>query len=74
MCNNMGRQIICDWRGVAGEGEPGEKGVGGGGARGFEPGQSKARENEVVIQESYWGARRRFRLVTRQCNEWLHVT
>jgi hypothetical protein len=26
MCNNMGRQIICDWRGVAGEGEPGEKG------------------------------------------------
>jgi len=45
-----------------------------GGVRGFEPGQSKARENEVVIQESYWGARRRFRLVTRQCNEWLHVT
>ena len=44
------------------------------GVRGFEPGQSKARENEVVIQESYWGARRRFRLVTRQCNEWLHVT
>ncbi len=29
MCNNMGRQIICDWRGVAGEGEPGESGVGG---------------------------------------------
>ena len=69
MCNNMGRQIICDWRGVAGEGEPGEMGV-----RRGEPGQSKARENEVVIQESYWGARRRFRLVTRQCNEWLHVT
>jgi hypothetical protein len=46
----------------------------GGGFRGFEPGQAKARDNEVVIQESYWGARRRFRLVTRQCNEWLHVT
>jgi hypothetical protein len=51
-----------------------KRGWGGGGVRGFEPGQSKARENEVVIQESYWGARRRFRLVTRQCNEWLHVT
>ena len=35
MCNNMGRQIICDWRGVAGEGEPGEKGVGGGGSEGL---------------------------------------